>query len=195
MRKNTQIKKLAAVMLAAAVAAGSLTACGDSQAKKDTQSTGVQPGTEDTANNQGAAGTEDSTEPESQADADSRTDAAITELAELLAQIASTVEAGTAGASLKAVPAALSLLDWGSGCEPGADAVQDCVKQYLAGLDEGAQEEFRMQLTLVCSVCREIAGENGSALIEDAGCEAPNYPYDASSLTELDALEAAVTES
>ncbi len=189
MRKNTQIKKLAAVMLAASVAAGSFTGCGDSQAKKDTQAADVQPGTEDAANNQGTPGTEASTEPEG------RTDTAITELAELLAQIASTVEEGSAGASLKAVPAALSLLDWGSGCEPGEAAVQDCVKQYLAGLDEGAQEEFRMQLTLVCSVCREIAGENGSALIEDAGCEAPNYPYDASSLTELDALEAAVTGS
>lgn len=179
-------KKMMAVLFLAGLAAAVLSACGDRNEKdeivlENTQgpsSAGQR--TDDAQNNSnlGSAGSSD--------------EAALSELTGILGEISASVEVGTAGASLKAVPVTLTLMDWAAQYEAGDDAVKGCMEQYLAGLDEGEREDFRMQFELVYSDSQELTSETGQSLIEDAGCDAPNYPYDAAKLTELAALKAAL---
>lgn len=179
-------KKMMAVLFLAGLAAAVLSACGDRNEKdeivlENTQgpsSAGQR--TDDTQNNSnlGSAGSSD--------------EAALSELTGILGEISASVEVGTAGASLKAVPVTLTLMEWAAQYETGDDAVKGCMEQYLAGLDEGEREDFRMQFELVYADSQELTSETGQSLIEDAGCDAPNYPYDAAKLTELAALKAAL---
>ena len=179
-------KRWLAICLIAGIAAGCLLACGDrgtGQDIKNTQKTSVGQNTQGASDETNQADTQDRL-----GSADASDQAALAELTGLLGQIASSVEAGTAGASLKAVPTTLALMDWAAKYEIKDEAVTECTKQYVSGLESDACEEFRMQAELVYSDSRELLGENGQALLDDAGCDAPNYPYDAAKLTELDAV-------
>lgn len=184
-------KRITAIILTAAFSAAALAACGDRSAQEannppvDTESERTEAQNPNQPKEPANKGDESGT----QAGAD---EAALSELTGILEEIASTVEIGTAGSSLKAVPVTIKLMDWAANYELSDEAVSAAILQYAAGLDEAAGAEFKDQYDLVYGDSKELSGDQGQMLLDDAGVEAPNYPYDTAKQTEIEAMARAL---
>ena len=93
-------------------------------------------------------------------------------LSAILVDIKGNVEVGSAGSSLKAVPYAVSLLDWASSSTLSQEEITAIVNEMLNTVsgDESAADEYNEQLGLVNADCQVLLSDDAQELLSEAGC-------------------------
>lgn len=76
----------------------------------------------------------------------------------VLDEIDQLVTVGTAGSYLKAVQAAVKLMDWGVGTGLGADEIKDAASAWMAGKSATEQEEFVQKMEMVDDAYIKLLG-------------------------------------
>lgn len=102
------------------------------------------------------------------------------------------METGTAGSSLKAAKYAAALLDWGQGTKLSRDEVKSAVVAWLSPKGNDAQTAFAEKYTVVRDTVVELTGDNGKALLDDAGVTDSKYPWSQTATAAVDAVTEAV---
>ncbi len=172
-------KTILALCLAAALLAGA----GCSSKSSDSSASS---GAAQTASSEKPASSETAVSDASGTDAGSVPEASSSEtaspdssgLSEVFDVIDSTVQPGTAGNSLKATAAAVSLLDFAGSTSLDAAALQSAAADYVASLPEEDLPDFMEKVTAVAEINATLQAGDGEALLEDAGIEDSGYPWD-----------------
>ena len=113
----------------------------------------------------------------------------------VLDEIDQLVTVGTAGSYLKAVQAAVKLMDWGVGTGLGADEIKDAASAWMAGKSEAEQEEFVQKMEMVDDAYIKLLGTNEDEvkdLLESAGCSDASYPWSDGPIDSVEAVLAGV---
>ena len=113
----------------------------------------------------------------------------------VLDEIDQLVTVGTAGSYLKAVQAAVKLMDWGVGTGLGADEIKDAASAWMAGKSETEQEEFVQKMEMVDDAYIKLLGTNEDEvkdLLESAGCSDASYPWSDGPIDSIEAVMAGV---
>lgn len=114
------------------------------------------------------------------------------ELEALLDDFATHIQAGSAGSSLKAVAQAVRLMDWGAATDMTDEEIQAAASGYLAALDEGAREEYLMQIEALDYAYQQLLQPNQEELLETAGCGDAAYPWSETPIPAVESLMAAL---
>lgn len=113
----------------------------------------------------------------------------------VLDEINQLVTVGTAGSYLKAVQAAVKLMDWGVGTGLGADEIKDAASAWMAGKSATEQEEFVQKMEMVDDAYIKLLGTNEDEvkdLLESAGCSDASYPWSDGPIDSVEAVLAGV---
>lgn len=110
----------------------------------------------------------------------------------ILDEMNENVQVGTAGSSLKAVPEAVKLLDWGVGTGLDPEEIRQATVAWLEEKGNDEQTEFREKLELVDQIYQELLGDNAKDLLADAGCEDAAYPWSDAPVESIEAIMEAV---
>lgn len=78
---------------------------------------------------------------------------------------------GTAGSSLRAVQAAVQLLDWGVHTGLDTEEIRQATVDWLANKGNDEQVAFAQKLELVDDACNRLREENARELLDVAGCQ------------------------
>ena len=78
---------------------------------------------------------------------------------------------GTAGSSLRAVQAAVQLLDWGVHTGLDTEEIRQATVDWLANKGNDEQVAFAQKLELVDDACNRLREENARELLDEAGCQ------------------------
>lgn len=78
---------------------------------------------------------------------------------------------GTAGSSLRAVQAAVQLLDWGVHTGLDTEEIRQAAVDWLADKGNDEQTTFAQKLELVDDACNRLREENARELLDEAGCQ------------------------
>lgn len=87
----------------------------------------------------------------------------------ILDEIDADVAVGTAGASLTAVQAAASLLDWGASTGLDAEEIGEAVSTWLAAKNDRL-EECLQKMAMVDDACQKLLTADARELLDSAGC-------------------------
>lgn len=160
---RNMLRRLAAAALAGTMVF-SLAACGSKGGSSSSAST----------SSSGSSSTSSS----SAQDDDAKTQQADV-LSAILVDIKGNVEVGSAGSSLKAVPYAVSLLDWASSSTLSQEEIDVIVSEMLNTVsgDESAAAEYAAQLGLVNADCQVLLSDDAEELLNEAGCADVNTDW------------------
>ena len=150
---RNMLRRLAAAALAGTMVF-SLAACGSKGGSSSSAST--------------SSSSSSSTSSSSAQDDDAKTQQADV-LSAILVDIKGNVEVGSAGSSLKAVPYAVSLLDWASSSTLSQEEITAIVNDMFSTIpaDDSAADE---QLGLVNADCQVLLSDDAQELLSEAGC-------------------------
>ena len=111
----------------------------------------------------------------------------------VLVDIGMGFENGTAGSSLKAVPFAIDLLDWGAGSTMTWSEIESAVAAWLSKMAADEQVTFIEQIKMVTGTCWALMDDDERRfLLEDTGCQASPDNWSAQALYRVEAVSAAV---
>ena len=160
---RNMLRRLAAAALAGTMVF-SLAACGSKGGSSSSAST--------------SSSSSSSTSSSSAQDDDAKTQQADV-LSAILVDIKGNVEVGSAGSSLKAVPYAVSLLDWASSSTLSQEEITAIVSEMLNTVsgDESAAAEYAAQLGLVNADCQVLLSDDAEELLNEAGCADVNTDW------------------
>lgn len=107
-------------------------------------------------------------------------------LTDVLADIEKNVQVGVAGSTLKAVPYAVQLLDWGAGSTMTQSEIKSAVTAWLSNKGNDAQVAFSRQMDLIDTTCQTLMGSGARELLDSAGCQSVKggWPVQASDRVE-----------
>ncbi len=153
---RNMLRRLAAAALAGTMVF-SLAACGSKGGSSSSAST--------------SSSSSSSTSSSSAQDDDAKTQQADV-LSAILVDIKGNVEVGSAGSSLKAVPYAVSLLDWASSSTLSQEEITAIVNDMFSTIpaDDSAADEYNEQLGLVNADCQVLLSDDAQELLSEAGC-------------------------
>ena len=160
---RNMLRRLAAAALAGTMVF-SLAACGSKGGSSSSAST--------------SSSSSSSTSSSSAQDDDAKTQQADV-LSSILVDIKGNVEVGSAGSSLKAVPYAVSLLDWASSSTLSQEEITAIVNDMFSTIpaDDSAADEYNEQLGLVNADCQILLGNDAQELLNEAGCADVNTDW------------------
>ena len=155
---RNMLRRLAAAALAGTMVF-SLAACGSKGGSSSSASAST------------SSSSSSSTSSSSPQDDDAKTQQADV-LSAILVDIKGNVEVGSAGSSLKAVPYAVSLLDWASSSTLSQEEVTAIVNDMFSTIpaDDSAADEYNEQLGLVNADCQVLLSDDAQELLSEAGC-------------------------
>ena len=84
---------------------------------------------------------------------------------------------GTAGSSLRAARVAAWLLDWGAETKLTDDEIYSAVGTWMDGQSSERLQLFLESILAVYDQSYNLRGENGEAILSDAGVESSRYPW------------------
>ncbi len=176
------MKKLTAILLTLALAAG-LCACASAA---DTPATAPTTPAQTDAPGETPAETGEA-ETIEDAEAASRR-----ELEALLGEFATSIQAGSAGSSLKAAAEAARLMDWAAATPLDDAAISAAAESYLGALDESARAEYLMQIAALDSMCTQLMQPEQEGLLESAGVTECGYPWGDAAISAVEAVMTAL---
>lgn len=95
---------------------------------------------------------------------------------------------GTAGSSLRAVQAAVQLLDWGVHTGLDTEEIRQAAVGWLADKGNDEQTAFAQKLELVDDACNRLREENARELLEEAGCQDTEIFWDSDPVAPIEAI-------
>lgn len=93
------------------------------------------------------------------------------QLTTVLDDIEKNVQLGVTGSSLKAVPYAVKLLDWGAASTMTQSEIKSAVAAWLSEKGNDAQVAFSQQMDLIDTTCQTLMGSGARDLLDSAGCQ------------------------
>lgn len=95
---------------------------------------------------------------------------------------------GTAGSSLRAVQAAVQLLDWGVHTGLDTEEIRQAAVDWLANKGNDEQVAFAQKLELVDDACNRLREENARELLDVAGCQDTEIFWDSDPVAPIEAI-------
>ena len=95
---------------------------------------------------------------------------------------------GTAGSSLRAVQAAVQLLDWGVHTGLDTEEIRQATVDWLANKGNDEQVAFAQKLELVDDACNRLREGNARELLDEAGCQDTEIFWDSDPVAPIEAL-------
>ena len=95
---------------------------------------------------------------------------------------------GTAGSSLRAVQAAVQLLDWGVHTGLDTEEIRQATVDWLANKGNDEQVAFAQKLELVDDACNRLREENARELLDVAGCQDTEIFWDSDPVAPIEAI-------
>lgn len=93
------------------------------------------------------------------------------QLTTVLDDIGKNVQLGVTGSSLKAVPYAVKLLDWGAASTMTQSEIKSAVAAWLSDKGNDEQVSFSQQMDLIDTTCQTLMGSGARDLLDSAGCQ------------------------
>ena len=99
------------------------------------------------------------------------------ELTNILEEINTDIQPGTAGTYMNSVRVASHLLNWGVGTSMGTEEIKSQVLAWLSEKGNDEQVAFSQKLSSVYDAYQELLGSNAEELLASAGGDMSGYPW------------------
>lgn len=102
-------------------------------------------------------------------------------------EIDETVTVGVSGSSLRAVQAAVQLIDWGTNTGLGADEIGEAASTWLAAKNDGLTE-YLQKLELVDDAYQKLLTDEARDMLDSAGCENVEITWGSQPIEPIEAI-------
>lgn len=110
------------------------------------------------------------------------------ELDNVLDEINTEINPGTAGSGMNSIKVAAHLLNWGVGTSMTTDEIKKETISWLSVMGNSDQVEFSSKLALVYKSYNKLLGPDAEQLLESAGCDDAAYPWSDSPVETIEAI-------
>ena len=110
------------------------------------------------------------------------------ELTNILDEINTDIQPGTAGTYMNAVRVASHLLNWGVGTSMGTEEIKSQVLAWLSEKGNDEQVAFSQKLSSVYDAYQELLGSDDEELLASAGGDMSGYPWSDSPVETIEAI-------
>ena len=110
------------------------------------------------------------------------------EIDNVLDEINTEINPGTAGSGMNSIKVAAHLLNWGVGTSMTTDEIKKETISWLSDMGNSDQVEFSSKLALVYESYNKLLGPNAEQLLESAGCTDAAYPWSDSPVETIEAI-------
>ena len=110
------------------------------------------------------------------------------EFRDVLDEIESDIEPGTAGNGMNSIKTAAHLLNWGVGTSMTTDEVKKETVSWLSDKGNSEQVEFSNKLASVYDAYQKLLGPDAKELLEQAGCDDAAYPWSDAPVETIEAI-------
>lgn len=110
------------------------------------------------------------------------------ELDNVLDEINTEINPGTAGSGMNSIKVAAHLLNWGVGTSMTTDEIKKETINWLSDMGNSDQVEFSNKLALVYEAYNKLLSSDAEQLLESAGCTDAAYPWSDSPIETIEAI-------
>lgn len=110
------------------------------------------------------------------------------ELTNILDEINTDIQQGTAGTYMNSVRVASHLLNWGVGTSMGTEEIKSQVLAWLSEKGNDEQVAFSQKLSSVYDAYQELLGSNAEELLASAGGDMSGYPWSDSPVETIETI-------
>lgn len=110
------------------------------------------------------------------------------EIDNVLDEINTEINPGTAGSGMNSIKVASHLLNWGVGTSMTTDEIKKETISWLSVMGNSDQVEFSSKLALVYKSYNKLLGPDAEQLLESAGCDDAAYPWSDSPVETIEAI-------
>ena len=110
------------------------------------------------------------------------------ELTNILDEINTDIQQGTAGTYMNSVRVASHLLNWGVDTSMGTEEIKSQVLAWLSEKGNDEQVAFSQKLSSVYDAYQELLGSNAEELLASAGGDMSGYPWSDSPVETIEAI-------
>ena len=110
------------------------------------------------------------------------------EFRDVLDEIDSDIQPGTAGNGMNSIKTAAHLLNWGVGTSMTTDEIKKETVSWLSDKGNSEQVEFSNKLASVYDAYQKLLGSDAKELLEQAGCDNAAYPWSDAPVETIEAI-------
>lgn len=110
------------------------------------------------------------------------------ELTNILDEINTDIQQGTAGTYMNSVRVASHLFNWGVGTSMGTEEIKSQVLAWLSEKGNDEQVAFSQKLSSVYDAYQELLGSNAEELLASAGGDMSGYPWSDSPVETIETI-------
>ena len=110
------------------------------------------------------------------------------EFRDVLEEIDSDIQQGTAGNGMNSIKAAAHLLNWGVGTSMTTDEIKKETVSWFSDKRNSEQVEFSNKLASVYDAYQKLLGPDAKELLEQAGCDDAAYPWSDAPVETIEAI-------
>ena len=110
------------------------------------------------------------------------------EFRDVLDEIESDIQPGTAGNGMNSIKTAAHLLNWGVGTSMTTDEIKKETVSWLSDKGNSEQVEFSNKLASVYDAYQKLLGPDAKELLEQAGCDDAAYPWSDAPVETIEAI-------
>ena len=110
------------------------------------------------------------------------------EFRDVLDEINTDIQPGTAGNGMNSIKTAAHLLNWGVETSMTTDAIKKETVSWLSDKGNSDQVEFSNKLASVYDAYQKLLGSDAKELLEQAGCDDAAYPWSDAPVETIEAI-------
>ena len=110
------------------------------------------------------------------------------EFRDVLDEINTDIQPGTAGNGMNSIKTAAHLLNWGVETSMTTDAIKKETVSWLSDKGNSDQVEFSNKLASVYDAYQKLLGSDAKELLEQAGCDDAAYPWGDAPVETIEAI-------
>ena len=110
------------------------------------------------------------------------------EFRDVLDEIDSDIQPGTAGNGMNSIKTAAHMLNWGVGTSMTTDEIKKETVSWLSDKGNSEQVEFSNKLASVYDAYQKLLGSDAKELLEQAGCNDAAYPWSDAPVETIEAI-------
>ena len=110
------------------------------------------------------------------------------EFRDVLDEINTDIQPGTAGNGMNSIKTAAHLLNWGVGTSMTTDEIKKETVSWLSDKGNSEQVEFSNKLASVYDAYQKLLGSDAKELLEQAGCDDAAYPWSDAPVETIEAI-------
>ena len=110
------------------------------------------------------------------------------EFRDVLDEINTNIQPGTAGNGMNSIKTAAHLLNWGVGTSMTTDEIKKETVSWLSDKGNSEQVEFSNKFASVYDAYQKLLGPDAKELLEQAGCDDAAYPWSDAPVETIEAI-------